>query len=1067
VARIAAHRNLIVLAAAGLAVVLAAGARASRPSPPAGPVTESFRFEEAAPAPVAEPAARGAAQAAAPVASAPVSLTAGDGTGLRLVALAVDGVLEPPLAFTELRLTFDNPRDEVLEGRFRIVLPPGAAISRFAMKIGGAWQEGEVVERQRARRVYEDFLHRAQDPALLEQEAGNEFSARVFPIPARGRKELVVSYSHALERADQPYRLPLLGLPEIGELDVRVLLGERPVEGPVEGTGADEPASNLGGAVRDRRMVELHRRGWVPDRDLEIAQEAVAERSGLRHGELAVARVTAPVDPEPQEIAGLFVLVDSSASRALGWAEQVRRVGELISGLRDGAGAATPVGVAAFDQEVVPVYEGPAGGFGEPELARLGARRALGASDLHSALRWLGERLATAGETSAAPLGAYPRVLLVTDGVATAGEVEAHALREAVRALGDRGVERLDVLAVGGLRDDAALRELVTGNLAHDGQRIDGAAPLPEIARRLTLACRSGIAVAVEGAAWVWPETLDGVQPGDQALVFADLPAGLPLRVTLDGREAALAGAVAPAERPLLERAWVQARIERLLHLRETAHAGDPDLRRALALQVTDLSVRHRVLSPYTALLVLETEADYRRFGLERTALADVLTVGAGGLEVRARTPAAVRPEERQAVDALGYLAGRDEVAGSETPGGFDGAIEPGDGEPDGPLMIPPPRVALRLESGSAAEDGVGEVIAEEIVVDSGRRTRRLLGRPRAQPGAPAGQGVVGQPADPAADSTVEPWSGRFAEVQAALAAGRTQPAVELAEAWLAEAPGDLLALIALGEAREAAGDLAGAARAYGSLIDLFPGRADLRRLAGERLERLGGGALELAVDTYAKAAADRPDHPSGHRLLGWALLRAGRPAEAFAALETGLAQSYPAGRFAGVDRVLSEDLGLIGAAWLRAEPARRGDVLARLAAHGAALDAEPSLRFVLTWETDANDVDLHVRDRRGGHAWYEQPKLASGGELYADVTTGYGPECFTVRAPERRPAAPYRLAAHYYRRGPMGYGMGTVQVIAHDGKGGIEIESRPFVVMADDAMVDLGEIPGTKLARR
>ena len=41
-----------------------------------------------------------------------------------------------------------------------------AAISRFAMKIGDRWQEGEVVERQAARVAYEDFLHRRQDPAL-------------------------------------------------------------------------------------------------------------------------------------------------------------------------------------------------------------------------------------------------------------------------------------------------------------------------------------------------------------------------------------------------------------------------------------------------------------------------------------------------------------------------------------------------------------------------------------------------------------------------------------------------------------------------------------------------------------------------------------------------------------------------------------------------------------------------------------------------------------------------------------------------------------------------------------
>ncbi|MFY9824196.1 MAG: tetratricopeptide repeat protein, partial [Thermoanaerobaculia bacterium] len=305
----------------------------------------------------------------------------------------------------------------------------------------------------------------------------------------------------------------------------------------------------------------------------------------------------------------------------------------------------------------------------------------------------------------------------------------------------------------------------------------------------------------------------------------------------------------------------------------------------------------------------------------------------------------------------------------------------------------------------------------------------------------------------------VAPYSGRFAEVKDHLAAGRVAQARSLAEAWNTEAPGDVLALLALGEAWEAAGEPAAAARAYGSLIDLFPSRADLRRLAGERLERLGDAGRELAIDTYQKAVAERPDHPSGHRLLAWALVRAGRFEAAFEALEQGIEQRYPGGRFAGVDRVLKEDLGLLAAAWLHAEPARREEVLDRLQAHGAHLETEPSLRFALTWETDANDVDLHVFDRLGGHAYYKAKTLPSGGELFADVTTGYGPECFAVRQPEARDAAPYELKVHYYSRGPMGYGMGTVQVIAYDGKGGLTVEPRPFVVMVDQAMVDLGSV--------
>ncbi|HEV7504852.1 MAG TPA: VIT domain-containing protein [Thermoanaerobaculia bacterium] len=1043
--------GLLVLAGVGLAGVATHTAQSDTRPAAAGFASSSFRF------PQASGSGPGAELAS------PIQLTASDGTGLSLVALEANGVLEPPLAFTELHLTFENPRDQRIEGRFRIALPPGAALSRFAMKIGGAWQEGEVVERQRARVAYEDALHRRVDPALLEQEAGNEFSARVFPILPRERKEIVVSYSYALARADEPYVLPLQGLSSVGRLDVRVLLGDHPA-----GDSAAGGASNLETEVHDRRVVELHKRDWTPDQDLKIGQDRVANRAGLRQGNLAVVRVSAPgelVEAKRQEIAGLYVLVDSSASRALGYATQVSRVAELVAGLRGGAGGSTPLGIAAFDQEVMPVFEGRAGDFGEAETARLRSRRPLGASDLGKALGWLGDRMAKSGNR-------YPRVLLVTDGVATAGDTEGRALKAAVKALGSHGVERLDVLAVGGLRDEATLKELTTGNLVHDGQRIDGAAPLAEIARRLTLACRSGIPVAIAGAAWVWPDTLDGVQPGDETLVYADLPAKKSLRLTVGGRALTL-GDVASAERPLLERAWAQARIERLLHLRETASAGDDDLRRALGLEIVEVSVRNRVLSPFTAMLVLESTYDYQRFGLDQHSLADILTVGPGGLDVLARTrPAAM--ESSSSPKISGPEPDFENDAGSP-------AAENAPAAPDVvalPVEEPlPDGVPGRVEGGVAGgvvggvaggvpggvPSGERQAAAQPVEVPSnGPGPRRAVPPPPAVP-PPAPRPIVAEDKK----REVAPYSGRFAKVKEHLAAGRIAQARSLAEAWNTEAPGDVLALLALGEAWEAAGEPAAAARAYGSLIDLFPSRADLRRLAGERLERLGDVGRELAIDTYQKAVAERPDHPSGHRLLAWALLRAGRYEAAFEALEQGIEQKYPGGRFAGVDRVLKEDLGLLAAAWLHAEPARRDEVIGRLQAHQAHLETEPSLRFALTWETDANDVDLHVWDHAGGHAFYNAKTLPSGGELFADVTTGYGPECFAVREPATRDAAPYRLKVHYYSRGPMGYGMGTVQVIAHDGHGGLTVEPRPFVVMVDQAMVDLGSVEEGKAPRK
>ena len=44
-----------------------------------------------------------------------------------------------------------------------------------------------------------------------------------------------------------------------------------------------------------------------------------------------------------------------------------------------------------------------------------------------------------------------------------------------------------------------------------------------------------------------------------------------------------------------------------------------------------------------------------------------------------------------------------------------------------------------------------------------------------------------------------------------------------------------------------------------------------------------------------------------------------------------------------------------------------------------------------------------------------------------------------------------------------MGYGMGKLQIIDHDGSGRLKIEERPFVVMTDHAFVDLGSFGGGK----
>ena len=141
----------------------------------------------------------------------PLSLTASDGSGLELISMSARAEIDDPIAVTHLELRFDNPKDQVIEGKLQMTLPPGASITHFAMKIGERWQDAAVVERQSGRVAYEESLHRGQDPALLETSSGNRFGVRVFPIAARGEVHLRLSYVETFAEPAQPYRLALRG----------------------------------------------------------------------------------------------------------------------------------------------------------------------------------------------------------------------------------------------------------------------------------------------------------------------------------------------------------------------------------------------------------------------------------------------------------------------------------------------------------------------------------------------------------------------------------------------------------------------------------------------------------------------------------------------------------------------------------------------------------------------------------------------------------------------------------------------------------------------------------------
>lgn len=1116
-----------------------------------------------------------------------LSLTASDGTGLALVSVSSRSVVEEPLAFTELHLVFENPEARVLEGRFEIMLPPGASVSRFAMRIGEQLQEGEVVELQQARRTYEDFLHRKQDPALLEQGAGNQFSARVFPIGPREKKELILSYSQEVTGRQIPL-VPLSGTGTLARLSASVHLAD-------------------GAAPAERVDLE----NAAPAGDLVFSRSSANAAPALRHDDLAVFAVRAPSIAEKDPLGDTIVLLDTSASRALDLQRHLEAVDALARTLAKQRADLRLV-VVAYDQTQEVVYDGAAVEAPRSLREAVKARGALGATDLAAAL----DRAARIAEEQS--LG---RLVVIGDGIVTAGEPLETIRASVMPRLRAAGIARVDVMAAGALRDEAVLRALTTGEGLNAGVIVEAEAPPAELEQRLTTRAHDALAVNVPKARWYFPKVVQGVQAGDDVLVYAELEPDAPLTVAL-GDAPVSEVQTRRASRPLIERAWAKAKIESLLAQPTSSAVRDA---------VVALSTRYRVLSPFTSLLVLESEHDYDRYRLDRKALSDILTIREGRLSVLQRDPptklrlprfprgghsrptvlaaagpnhdvarrepadppegpeewrsaetarrdAAQRPrapvpQDSAGTDAL-WLSG----VGEGGPGGFGagsggprpsgtgqglgrlglsgvgegnggiglGALAPVEnsrttrgsgGRPPAPhagshaTSAPLVRLGFAAVSGRLAVEGVqrtlrrhyqhfrvcheaslarsssfeGRVRLRFVVGEDGRvlsvnnagsdhPDARLIacliravqpmtfsspeggtatvtfplmlpsGRVDARAARRAARAPVAWAAlEPERPRAASPFTGRYAEVDEALSRGDVPAAVAAARRWREEAPGDLMALLGLGAALERAADPATAARAYGSIVDLFPQRADLRRYAAVRLASTAV-ANDLARDSLEKAVADRPDHPHGHRLLAYALVRVGQFERAFSTLESGLSNEAQRAR-TGVREVLEEDLGLVAAAWLAAHPEEKAVVHERLRRAGAALAREPSLRFVLSWETDANDVDLHVYDQQGGHAFFRQRTLPSGGLLLADVTDGYGPEAFVV---DGRPLpGRYTLQAHYYARGPMGFGMGTLQIIDHDGAGHLHIESRPFLVMADGAYVDLGHYTVEERSRR
>jgi hypothetical protein len=939
-------------------------------------------------------------------AAPPISLVPTDGSELELRALDALVAIDGPLAHTELKFKFHNSEARTREGRFTIALPAGATVGKLKMKVAGVWRESRVISRQRGREVYEGFLHRKVDPALLERDLGNQFSARIFPIAPNEDKEIVIAYEHVVS-ASEPYRLGLTGMPVIPALSIAI--------------DHDGQARSIDSGGRLPADVVIA---------IENGHDAVAA------GDAFVARIEAPVGGADAWMHDTMFLVDTSASRATVMAKQTELLAAVLGELPD----LSTVVVATFDHQVSEMFRGPASHAHESTPALL-AYGALGGSDLGRAL----ERAVASG---------MRRVVIVGDGAPTLGETDAAKLAAIVKG---SKIERVDAIQVGQSLDRDTLALVVAAGKT-PGAIIVGRDP-KQVAHQLTTKLAEPRAIRVTGAK-TWPETTAGVAPGDPIYVYG---------MRRGAKSAPLAFSIGTRRFTVTPRRGDSREVRRAVAGAELAalttelQLAKSDARGKVAEKLEALALEHQLVSPLTSLIVLESDADEQRvFGSGAAAPATSKFTNNGEvISIQGSAPTIDQGSTKTGVTiTTEYMrsipTGRtfSAVIGSAAGSQADsyGTSISGASSHENLYIVEGVNTTstwfssqkLSVNSGSWGESNA---LTQDLIADAIKGTAFAFSEPPYHDdSSDYTPPVVKRP------PTVDAYSGRLRDVMVAIHAGQRDRALTIATKWQLANPGEVAAILALGESLEARGADALASRAYGSLVDLYPNRVELVRLAGERLERVASrlpGARKLAIDAYRRALRERPDQATTYRLLAFALLRDDRGDEALDLLITA---NQRRDRQWGVDQAIAGDALFVAAHLAAQNPGRRqalGDKL------GQSVPTHASMRIVLSWESDASDLDLYVTDKSDNVA-FGYAAMPSGGATIANISDGYGPEVFVVDHPT---AFPYRLAVSLVNKGPTGIAAGTVQIIRHDGAGNLSVEERPFVIQEQAGVVDLGTV--------
>ena len=118
----------------------------------------------------------------------------------KIKELVVNARITDQVARVQVSQSFVNTGSRQMEVTFVFPLPYDGAIDSLTLLVDGKEFPAKLLAAEEARGIYEGFMRRNQDPALLEWIGTGMFKTSVFPVPAGAERTVTLSYSQLLRK---------------------------------------------------------------------------------------------------------------------------------------------------------------------------------------------------------------------------------------------------------------------------------------------------------------------------------------------------------------------------------------------------------------------------------------------------------------------------------------------------------------------------------------------------------------------------------------------------------------------------------------------------------------------------------------------------------------------------------------------------------------------------------------------------------------------------------------------------------------------------------------------------